>query len=102
MDGIVSYRRPWWEVEGRRAVVRAKFSGRAATLAPHAALGTASPRGLADYEYPQGEYDLDRLPRWPEFLPGMHMKVGANAGAQRDQRPNGFSSLFLAQTMFAF
>ncbi len=33
---------------------------------------------------------------------GKHVKVGANAGAQHDQGPNGFSSLFLAQTMFAF
>ncbi len=33
---------------------------------------------------------------------GKHVKVGANAGAQHDQGPKGFSSLFLAQTMFGF
>jgi len=30
------------------------------------------------------------------------VKIGANAGAQHDQGPRGFSSLFLAQTMFGF
>jgi phosphate-selective porin OprO and OprP len=33
---------------------------------------------------------------------GKHLKVGANTGAQRDQRPKGISSLFLAQTMLSF
>jgi hypothetical protein len=36
------------------------------------------------------------------FFWGKHVKVGANVGAQHDQGPNGFSSLFLAQTMFSF
>ncbi len=33
---------------------------------------------------------------------GKHLKVGANTGAQHDQGPKGFSSLFLAQTMLMF
>jgi phosphate-selective porin OprO/OprP len=33
---------------------------------------------------------------------GKHVKVGANAGAQRNQGPRGVSSLFLAQTMLSF
>jgi phosphate-selective porin OprO and OprP len=36
------------------------------------------------------------------FYWGKHVKVGANAGAQHDQGPKGFSSLFLAQTMLGF
>jgi phosphate-selective porin OprO/OprP len=36
------------------------------------------------------------------FYCGKHVKVGANAGAQHDQGPKGFSSLFLAQTMLSF
>ena len=36
------------------------------------------------------------------FYWGKHVKVGANTGAQHDQGPKGFSSLFLAQTMFMF
>jgi len=36
------------------------------------------------------------------FYWGKHVKIGANAGAQHDQGPRGFSSLFLAQTMFGF
>jgi hypothetical protein len=36
------------------------------------------------------------------FYWGKHVKVGANAGAQHDQGPKGFRSLFLAQTMFGF
>jgi hypothetical protein len=36
------------------------------------------------------------------FYWGKHLKVGANAGAQRDQGPKGISSLFLAQTMLSF
>jgi hypothetical protein len=36
------------------------------------------------------------------FYWGKHLKVGANTGAQHDQGPKGFSSLFLAQTMFMF
>ena len=35
------------------------------------------------------------------FLWGKHLKVGANTGAQHDQGPKGFSSLFLAQTLFS-
>jgi hypothetical protein len=31
-----------------------------------------------------------------------HLKVGANTGAQHDQGPKGFSSIFLAQTMLMF
>ena len=31
-----------------------------------------------------------------------HVKIGANTGAQHDQGPKGFSSLFLAQTMLMF
>ncbi len=33
---------------------------------------------------------------------GKHVKVGVNTGAQHDQGPRGFSSLFLAQTMVGF
>src|SRR4029077_6880091 len=33
---------------------------------------------------------------------GKHVKVGANTGAQHDQGPRGFSSVFLAQTMLMF
>jgi phosphate-selective porin OprO/OprP len=33
---------------------------------------------------------------------GKHLKVGANTGAQHDQGPKGFSSLFLAQIMLMF
>lgn len=33
---------------------------------------------------------------------GKHVKVGGNTGAQHDQGPKGFSSLFLAQTMLSF
>jgi phosphate-selective porin OprO/OprP len=36
------------------------------------------------------------------FYWGKHVKVGANTGAQHDQGPRGFSSLFLAQTMLSF
>jgi phosphate-selective porin OprO/OprP len=36
------------------------------------------------------------------FLWGKHVKIGANAGAQHDQGPKGFSSLFLAQTIVSF
>jgi phosphate-selective porin OprO and OprP len=36
------------------------------------------------------------------FYWGKHVKVGANAGAQHDQGPRGYSSLFLAQTMLMF
>jgi phosphate-selective porin OprO/OprP len=36
------------------------------------------------------------------FYWGKHVKVGANSGAQHDQGPRGFSSLFLAQTMLLF
>ena len=36
------------------------------------------------------------------FLWGKYLKIGANAGAQHDQGPRGFSSLFLAQTMLGF
>jgi hypothetical protein len=36
------------------------------------------------------------------FYWGKHVKVGANTGAQHDQGPRGFSSLFLAQTMLMF
>jgi phosphate-selective porin len=36
------------------------------------------------------------------FYWGKHLKVGANTGAQHDQSPKGFSSLFLAQTMLMF
>jgi hypothetical protein len=36
------------------------------------------------------------------FFWGKHLKVGANMGAQHDQGPKGFSSLFLAQTMLLF
>ena len=36
------------------------------------------------------------------FYWGTHLRVGMNTGAQRDQGPKGFSSLFLAQTMFSF
>ena len=36
------------------------------------------------------------------FYGGKHVKVGANAGAQHDQGPKGFSSLFLAQIMLGF
>ena len=36
------------------------------------------------------------------YVLGSHIKVGANAGAQHDQGPRGFSSLFLAQTMLSF
>ena len=36
------------------------------------------------------------------FRWGKHVKIGANAGAQHDQGPRGFSSLFLAQTMLGF
>ena len=36
------------------------------------------------------------------FFWGKHVKVGANTGAQHDQGPRGFSSLFLAQTMLMF
>jgi len=36
------------------------------------------------------------------FYWGKHLKVGANTGAQHDQGPRGFSSLFLAQTMLMF
>ena len=36
------------------------------------------------------------------FVWGTHVKVGANAGAQHDQGPKAFSSLFLAQTMLSF
>jgi hypothetical protein len=31
-----------------------------------------------------------------------HFKIGINTGAQHDQAPNGFRSLFLAQAMFGF
>src|SRR5579859_2772522 len=34
------------------------------------ALGTAGARGLADDEYPQGEYDVDCVPWRPEFYLG--------------------------------
>ena len=36
------------------------------------------------------------------FYWGKHLKVGANAGAQHDQGPKGFSGIFLAQTMLMF
>jgi hypothetical protein len=36
------------------------------------------------------------------FYYGKHLKVGANTGAQHDQGPKGFSSVFLAQTMLMF
>jgi hypothetical protein len=36
------------------------------------------------------------------FFWGKHVKVGANTGAQHDQGPKGFSSLFLAQTILSF
>jgi len=36
------------------------------------------------------------------FYWGKHVKVGANTGAQHDQGPKGFSSIFLAQTMLMF
>ena len=36
------------------------------------------------------------------FYLGKHVKIGSNAGLQHDQGPKGFSSLFLAQTMFSF
>ena len=36
------------------------------------------------------------------FLGGKHVKVGVNSGAQHDQGPKGFSSVFLAQTMVGF
>ena len=36
------------------------------------------------------------------FFWGKHLKVGANTGAQHEQGPNGFSSLFLAQVMLVF
>ena len=36
------------------------------------------------------------------FYWGKHLKVGANTGAQHDQGPKGFSSVFLAQTMLVF
>jgi hypothetical protein len=36
------------------------------------------------------------------FFWGKHVKIGANTGAQHDQGPRGFSSLFLAQTMLSF
>src|SRR5205823_5231454 len=36
------------------------------------------------------------------FYWGRHVKIGANGGAQHDQGPNGFSSLFLAQVMLSF
>jgi phosphate-selective porin len=36
------------------------------------------------------------------FYWGKHLKVGANTGAQHDQGPKGFSSVFLAQTMLMF
>ena len=36
------------------------------------------------------------------FFWGKHVKLGANTGAQHDQGPNGFSSLFLAQTTLSF
>lgn len=36
------------------------------------------------------------------FYWGRHLKVGANTGAQHDQGPKGFSSVFLAQTMLMF
>lgn len=36
------------------------------------------------------------------FYLGKHLKVGANAGAQHDQGPKAFSSVFFAQTMLAF
>jgi len=31
-----------------------------------------------------------------------HFKIGINTGAQHDQAPSGFRSLFLAQAMFGF
>ena len=43
---------------------------RTGRLAPLAALGTASPHGLANHGYPQDEYDLHRLPRGSQFLLG--------------------------------
>jgi hypothetical protein len=36
------------------------------------------------------------------FYRGKHLKVGANTGAQHDQGPKGFSSIFLAQVMLMF
>jgi len=36
------------------------------------------------------------------FFWGRRVKVSANAGAQHDQGPKAFSSVFLAQTMFSF
>ena len=36
------------------------------------------------------------------FYYGKHLKVGANTGAQHDQGPKRFSSIFLAQTMLMF
>jgi len=36
------------------------------------------------------------------FYLGKHLKVGANAGAQHDQGPNGYSGIFVAQTMLMF
>jgi phosphate-selective porin OprO/OprP len=36
------------------------------------------------------------------FRCGKHFKIGANAGAQYDQKSNNFASLFLAQTMLGF
>jgi hypothetical protein len=33
---------------------------------------------------------------------GTHVKLDTNAGAQHDQGPKAFSSLFLAQTMLSF
>jgi len=36
------------------------------------------------------------------YFLGKHVKIGSNAGAQHDQGPKSFSSVFLAQIMFSF
>ena len=36
------------------------------------------------------------------FYYGKHLKTGVNTGAQHDQAPRGFSSVFLAQVMLMF